>query len=149
MEGFGSLFKKQHIGQLVLVVVFIIYIIMGYETPEPVASLIDTMFGKVIVVVVSLSLFAYANPVLGVLGLYVAYDLLRRSTESTGSAALAAYMPSEAKKMNEFTAFNQFPYTLEQEIVKKMTPVNKSGFVENAATFKPLLDDYHDASPLM
>jgi len=58
------------------------------------------------------------------------------------------YIPSEETKMNQFTAFNQFPYTLEQEVVKKMAPIVQSGFVMNKASYNPLLDNLHDASPI-
>lgn len=98
MESFKSLFRKEHMGQLVLSILFIIYIIMGYEMPEPIATMIDTMAGKIIVVIVALSLFAYANPVVAILGLYVAYTILTRSSNATGSAALERYMPSEEKR---------------------------------------------------
>ena len=46
-----SLFKKQHMGELLLAILFIIYLIMGYKTPGPLANMIDTLYGKVIVVI--------------------------------------------------------------------------------------------------
>ena len=46
------------------------------------------------------------------------------------------------------TKNNQFPYTLEQEIVKKMAPVNKNNSTSSSYSFKPILDDLHDAAPL-
>lgn len=143
-----SLFKKQNVGQFVLVILFIIYLIMGYKVPDTFAGLIDSTVGKIVVVIMAISLFAYANPVLGVLGLFVAYDLIRKSSITTGTAGLEAYMPTEEKKMSQFTAFNQFPYTLEQEVVTKMAPLHTMGVINGPATFKPILDDYHDASPI-
>ena len=148
MESVNSLFKKDHMGQLLLSILFIIYIIMGYEVPEPVAGMIDTMIGKIVVVIVAISLFAYANPVLAILGLYVAYDIIKKSSQTTGTFALNNYLPSEEHKMSQFTAYNQFPYTLEQEIVKKMAPINKSGFMDGPASYKPFLEELHDASPI-
>ena len=50
--------------------------------------------------------------------------------------------------MSQFTAFNQFPYTLEQEVVAKMAPIVRSGSSLSSASYKPLLDNLHDASPL-
>ena len=121
---------------------------MGYDMPEPMATMVDTMAGKIIVVIIALSLFAYANPVIAILGLYVAYIIITRSSMATGSVALEKYMPSEEKKMSEFSAYNQFPYTLEQEVVKKMAPINKSSFLDEPATFKPMLENLYDASPI-
>ena len=146
MEYLKDLFEKKHISQLLLVILFIVYLIMGYKMPEGVANMIDTPVGKIIVSLVSLLLFAYSNPILGVLGIIVAYELIKRSSIKTGSAALEEYYPTEEKKWSPFTPAHQFPYTLEQEVVKKMAP-QKFNKYPAKASFKPLLDDLHDAAP--
>jgi len=148
MESFSSLFKKQHTGELILAILFIIYLIMGYKTPEPVANLVDSLIGKVVIFIIVIYLFNYSNPILAVLSLFVAFDLIRRSSTVTGIDALQKYAPTEEKKMSQFTAFNQFPYTLEQEVVAKMAPLVKSGSSISQASYKPLLEDLHDATPL-
>ena len=148
MESFSSLLKKEHMGELVLVVLFIIYLIMGSKTPEPVAGLVDTLVGKIVIFVTIIYLFMHANPILAVLALFVGFDLIRRSSMTTGIDALQRFAPSEEKKASQFTAFNQFPYTLEQEVVAKMAPVMKSGSSLSQASYKPLLDNLYDASPL-
>jgi hypothetical protein len=148
MESFSSLFKKEHMSELVLVIFFIIYLILGLKTPEPIANLIDTLVGKITILIIVLYLFMNANPILAVLSLFVAFDLIRRSSLATGIDALKKYAPSEEKKMTQFTAYNQFPYTLEQEVVAKMAPVMQSGSSITQASFKPILDDLHDASPV-
>jgi hypothetical protein len=135
-------------GELVLVVLFIIYLIMGSKTPEPVAGLVDTLVGKIVIFVTIIYLFMHANPILAVLALFVGFDLIRRSSMATGIDALQRFAPSEEKKASQFTAFNQFPYTLEQEVVAKMAPVMKSGSSLSQASYKPLLDNLYDASPL-
>jgi hypothetical protein len=148
MDSFSSLFKKQHIGEMILVILFVIYLIMGYPTPEPVANLVDSLVGKIIIIVIIITLFIYSNPILAILALFVAFDLMRRSSLSTGIDSLKKYMPTEDKKMSQFTAFNQFPYTLEQEVVKKMAPIIRSGSTLTTSTYKPLLENLHDASPI-
>jgi hypothetical protein len=148
MESFSSLFKKEHMGELVLVVLFIIYLIMGSKTPEPVAGMVDTLVGKIVIFITIIYLFMHANPILAVLALFVGFDLIRRSSMTTGIDALQRFAPSEEKKTSQFTAFNQFPYTLEQEVVSKMAPIMKSGSSLTQASYKPLLDNLYDASPL-
>jgi hypothetical protein len=148
MESFSSLLKKEHMGELVLVVLFIIYLIMGLKTPEPVAGMVDTLVGKIVIFITIIYLFMHANPILAVLALFVGFDLIRRSSMATGIDALQRFAPSEEKKSSQFTAFNQFPYTLEQEVVAKMAPVMKSGSSLSQASYKPLLDNLYDASPL-
>jgi hypothetical protein len=148
MESFSSLLKKEHMGELVLVVLFIIYLIMGSKTPEPVAGMVDTLVGKIVILITIIYLFMHANPILAVLALFVGFDLIRRSSMATGIDALQKYAPTEEKKSSQFTAFNQFPYTLEQEVVAKMSPIMKSGSSLSQASYKPLLDNLYDASPL-
>ena len=148
MDSFSSLFKKQHMGELLLIILFIIYLIMGYKTPEPIANLVDSLVGKVVIFIVVIYLFLNSNPILAVLALFVAFDLIRRSSVVTGIDALQRYAPSEEKKSSQFSAFNQFPYTLEQEVVKKMAPIIRSGSTLTKPSYKPLLENLYDAAPL-
>jgi hypothetical protein len=148
MDSFSSLFKKEHMGELILIILFIIYLIMGYKTPEPAASMIDSLVGKIVIFIIVICLFMYTNPILAILALFVAFDLIRRSSVSTGISALNRYEPTEKKKFSQFSAFNQFPYTLEQEVVKKMAPLVNSGSSLNPPSYKPLLENLHDAAIL-
>jgi len=149
MEFSQDLFKKKNMGELLLAILFIIYLIMGYKTPPALASIIDTTYGKVIVVIIMLMLFVYANPILGVLGFFVAYNLMTNSETVTETYALNNYMPTEEKKYTALSMYNQFPYTLEQEIVKKMAPINQADTSNmNTYSFTPVLDDLYDAAPI-
>jgi hypothetical protein len=140
-------FDKKHMPEVVLSVLFVFYLVMGYKMPEAIATMIDTTIGKITVVLVALMLFAYSNPVLGVLALLVAFQLIRSSSIKTGMAGLEEYYPTEAKKWSPFTPAHQFPYTLEQEVVKNMT-TQKFNTEYVKAPFRPTLDDTHDAAPL-
>ncbi len=148
MDSFTELFKKEHRGEFILVILMIIYLIMGLKTPDLIANLIDNLVGKVVIILIVIYLFMNSNPILAVLAALVAFDLMRRSSATTGIAALQKYAPTEEKKMSQFTAFNQFPYTLEQEVVDKMAPIVRSGSSLVPATYKPLLNNLYDASPL-
>ena len=148
MDSFTELLKKEHMGEFVLVILMIIYLIMGLRTPDLIANLIDNLVGKVVIILIVIYLFMHTNPILAVLSALVAFDLIRRSSATTGLAALQQYAPSEQKKMSQFTAFNQFPYTLEQEVVAKMAPIVRSGSSLNKAQYKPLLDNLYDAASL-
>lgn len=148
MESFTGFFKKEHTGEFILIVLMIIYLILGFKTPEMIATMVDNVIGKVVIILIVIYLFMYANPILAVLSALVAFDLMRRSNDTTGLGALSVYAPSEKKKMSQFSAFNQFPYTLEQEVVSKMAPIVRSGTSLTSASYKPLLDNLHDASSL-
>ena len=148
MDSFKELLKKDHTGEFILIILIIIYLIMGFKTPEIIAVMVDNVIGKVAIILIVLYLFLHANPILAVLAALVAFDLMRRSNDATGLGALSAYAPSEKKKMSQFTAYNQFPYTLEQEVVAKLAPIVRSGSSLNHPSYKPLLENLYDASPV-
>lgn len=138
-------FDKKNIPETILTVLFIIYLVIGYKMPECVATMIDSTLGKILVVLAALMLFAYSNPILGVLALLVAYQMIRGAAVKTGMAGLEEYYPTEAKKWSPFSPTHQFPYTLEQEVVKNMT-TQKFNTEYVKAPYRPTLDDTHDAS---
>jgi hypothetical protein len=148
MASLSSLLKKEHICELVLVILLIIYLILGFKTPQFIASVVDSLGGKIIILSIVIFLFMYSHPLLAVLALFVAFDLIRRSSMTTGIDALQRFAPSEEKKMSQFTAFNQFPYTLEQEVVTKMAPIMNSGTSLTQSSYKPLLDNLHEAATI-
>ena len=147
MDSLKDLFTKKNMPELVLVSLFVLYLVMGYQMPEQVATIVDSTIGKIVVVLVALMLFSHSKPILGILALLVAYQLIKSASVKTGMAGLEEYYPTESKKWTPFTPTNQFAYTLEQEVVKKMA--NQKFNTEYVkAPFRPILDDTHDASPL-
>jgi hypothetical protein len=135
-------------GELALAILLIVYLVLGFRTPDAVAGMVDSLVGKIVMFVVVIYLFLHANPLLAVLALFAAFDLMRRSSVATGIDALQKFAPSEEKRTSQFTAYNQFPYTLEQEVVAKMAPMVSAGSSLTQASYKPLLDNLYDASPV-
>lgn len=143
-----NLLRKDKRAELILTILFIIYFVMGYNTPEPIAKVVDTMVGKIVIFIAVIALFMYTNPILAVLGLLVAFDLMRRAALATGNDAVRNYLPNEERKTSQLNAYNQFPYTLEQEMVKKMTPAVHNSSAMTKASFSPVLENLYDASPV-
>ena len=148
MEYLNNLLEKKNMPQLLLSILFILYLVLRLRMPSNIANVIDTSFGKIIICILALGLFAYSNPILGILGIIVAYELIKTSSMVTGTSALAKYYPTETKKWSPFSATHQFPYTLEQEMVKKMAPIRPPNYVNTPSTFKPILDNLYDAAPV-
>lgn len=148
MESMSSLFEKKQSSELILSGLFIIYLIMGFTMPAPVANMVDTLFGKVLVVLSSLALFIYGNPVLGVLGLMVAYKLITTASLTTGTGPMERFEPTEARKWQKFAPIHQFPHTLEQEVVNKMAPIVRKDMLAAKAPYRPTLEDFHDAQSI-
>ena len=137
--------KKGH--QLVLAVLFIVYILFPISTPDVLSSAVDSMVGRIVVILIALSTFVHSSPVVGILGLVVAFILIKRSEGSDVSYALKNYIPTEKTKSNDLNIFNQFPVTLEEEVVQKMAPIVTSPPPENS-NFKPVLDPLYSAAPI-
>jgi hypothetical protein len=139
-------FNNKNILQAILTVLFVFYLITDKKLPIPVANLIDTPLGKVIVVMLALSLFAYANPLLAILGMCVAYFMINSATIQTGTYGLEEYTPTESKKWASFESRKHHSYTLEEEIVKERASQRfNTSFVKTP--WRPILDDTHNASP--
>lgn len=137
--------KYQTQQHLVLAILLITYIFVNVQVPHSIATLVDTTLGKVAVVLGALSMFR-VNMVIGLLGLAAGYQLLMRSSLTSGTFAIHNYLPSEASKVIDFSRYNDFPPTLEEEMVEKMAPI----VVDDSSSldYKPVLDGLHDAAPI-
>ena len=148
-----KLLKKNPTENLVLVVVFIIYAMFNIETPYPIAKYIDTFWGHFILIGLYGIMAMNVHPIISILGIYVLYLLFKRSAISTGTTAVLNYLPSESNKLtemvklNQLTPFNQFPVTLEEEIVQKMAPLQQGGPL-GQKTYKSVADETHDAASI-
>ena len=148
MESLRKLIKKESMAENLLIGLFVIFIILGKPLPHDLSVLVDTQIGTISVVLLALSLFAYSNQVLAIIGLVVAFEIIRRSANYTGSSALNLYNPNEEKKWESVKEVNKVLYTLEQEVIKNMAPTISPDVFGTAPTFKPMLDNIHDAGPL-
>lgn len=170
-------FVSEKPSQLSLGVIFVIYILFNVQTPDFLAEMIDNIFGKVLVIVIAAVLFMKTNPVIGVLGFVVAYQIIKTSSVATGTYGMKHYLPSESSKMNEMRSFNDesvappaimhqmkscgcsgtcscltvaktnFNGALEEEMVDKMAPLVIKG-PDSKLEYKPVLDGQHGASLL-
>lgn len=126
-----------------LVLLMSIFIVFDIQIPNSVAQLIDSVLGKIVVIMAALSLLK-VHPLVGVLGLVAAYVLIERSTTSTGTGPIQKYNPSEKKRAQEMTSMNQFPMTVEEEIIQNMLPVTSPDIIP--PEYKPTQEDLHNAS---
>ena len=132
-------------GQTLLFILFVIYIIFNIPTPEPIATMIDSTFGYVIIIVLFAFMAVNLNPLVTLVGIFAIYLLFKRSSISTGSLAMTKFLPSENIKTQHLSAFNQFPVTLEEEVVQRMAPL-QPGPAMGPKSFTPVLNDLHNAT---
>lgn len=132
-------------GQFLLFILFVLYIIFNIQTPEPIASIVDSTLGYVVVIGLFALMAVNLHPVVTLVGIFAIYLLFKRSSISTGSLAMTKFLPTENVKSQYLSAFNQFPVTLEEEVVQQMAPL-QSGPSMGPKSFSPILNDLHDAA---
>ena len=139
--------SKMEFGMLAL---FIIYLVMDIYPPEIMASYIDTSIGMVGILLLTLYVFMNYSPVLGVVFLFVAYEIVRRSARVNNRVPMIMYTPSQAKKDAELSAMNPpVAASLEEEVVEQMAPVGKSSLISyTMSEYKPVSSDIHNASAI-
>lgn len=134
--------------QLVLAVLLIVFILADVSLPGPLANMVDSVTGNIVVGLLALALFANGNPLLGMLGLVATYMLVSRSGRMSGGGhAAKKHMVSENSKVMDFSKYNDYPVSLEEEMVEKMAPLVKHPPAINV-DYKPVLDKLHDAAPV-
>ena len=135
--------KKFDAMDVLLLALFVAYIVFPVPTPEAMVPLVDSPLGMLVMFVVTVSLFVYRSPILGVLYIFVAYELLRRThhhnvmvqsqlrnpvipTQHSVNRMPRA-VPTQEEKNLELQAMNPpSSETLEEEIVAKEMPVGVS-----------------------
>ncbi len=129
--------------EVILFVLFVAYLVFQPSTPPVLTPFIDNMFGTVVVISLALYMFLYMHPILGVLGIFVAYEIIRRT--STKTIAMVQYSPDQPKKDKEFARMNPpKDKTLEEDVVAKMAPISDGGVI--VADYSPVSDDVRGAS---
>jgi len=135
---------KKDTHHYVLAVLLIIFIVSDVRIPGVVGELVDTALGKIVVVMVALSLFG-AHPVVGAIGLVAAYQLVMRSQ---GHQSAALYIPSEIKKSRTLSAINKFPVTIEEEVISKQIPYVFKNTSQGNDPYKGVQDKLYGAAKL-
>jgi hypothetical protein len=143
-----NLFKSFSQLEILLLVIFILYIVLPIQTPNFLASAIDSSLGMLTIFIVTVYLFFHVNPILAVVYIFVAYELLRRSAHKTGGVSLIQYTPTQARKDSELKAMNPpLAETLEEQIVQKMAPIGHSDpSIFTSSSYKPVADDIKNAA---
>ena len=132
-------------GQFLLLVIFVLYIIFNVRTPEPFASMIDSTLGYVIIISLFDLMAINLHPIIAVVGVFAIYLLFKRSSIASGSLAMTKFLPTENVKSQYLSAFNQFPVTLEEEVVQQMAPL-QAGPAMAPKSFLPIMNNLHNAT---
>jgi len=140
--------------EIVLAVLFVLFVVVPLRIPPFLAEFFDSALGVLLLFLVALYLFIYHNPIVGILFLFVSYELVRRSSQVTSSSALVHHSPSQTKKDKELKELNDeseshMATSLEQEMVLLRAPPKSDNdaaapYVESQ--YKPVADKLNGAS---
>ena len=131
--------KEFSILEIITLGVLSIFIIIPLYPPIPLAEQINTPLGNLAVLVISLALLSNVKPVIGIVGLYAAFQLVYRSSSHIVPKNNFA-IPETRKEFDKMASHNQFPVTLEEEVVQKRVPINNESIQTIGESYKPVYD---------
>lgn len=131
-----------------ILVLFIVYLVFDIYPTDSIAKCVDTPIGMAVTLIITLYMFMAFSPILGVIALFVAYEVIRRSALINNRVAMIQYTPTQTRKNEELAEMNPpQPETLEEEMVNSMAPIGKSSVISyQTSEFKPVAQDTHGAS---
>jgi len=136
-------FEKMH--QFVIAILLVLYLLFDIETPMYLANLVDTTLGNIVVWLLVVTIFFSSNIIVGLLSVVAGYELIQRSRSVTGNLQLEQINNAEKIKLDMLDNYNNYPVTLEEEVVSKMAPlVNENSY--STSNYQPVLNNLHDAS---
>lgn len=139
--------------EIAALVIFVIYIIFPFKSPAFLSGTINTPIGLIVLLVVTLYLFFYTNPILGIVYIFVAYELIRRSSlVRMGSADnyMIRSSPSEIQRAIEMNQMNpERVVTLEEDVISKMAPAQIFNDNTIDSGFKPVAERVVGASKFL
>jgi len=151
-----SLLKKITLPEILVLAVFVLYLVFPVSTPSDLAPYIESPLGMLVIFAIAIGLFVYTNPCLGVLFLFVAYTLLRRSTVVKNTTHYVQHTKSSNQKSSDAekqiidatppheeprnaNPGSSQPITLEEEVVMERAPIGKTEKLAIIQTsFKPV-----------
>ena len=141
--------KKTSPIQLIVLVLVVMFILYDTSLPADIEDFIREPFGKFVLLVIVLGSFASFGVVVGFLVMIASYEMIRRSVETHQSKMKSKLMryPSKLYEDNHsLSAMNQFPITLEEEVIHNMVPLVKGDL--GPKTYKPTVSEIDGTTQL-
>jgi len=145
MKGFKQLMSSKNPIECVLLLLIVIYIIGDFKTPSCVVTLINSLFGRVLLIVVAIYCLCHVNPIIAVLMVYALYELNNRTNDAYGMRLV----PSEQCKFKNIETDNSFKDTLEEDIINNSLPLrDRHGAPDSSINYEPTMTYDGNASPI-
>jgi len=127
---FVNPFKDFSLLEYITLGIFILYVVFPIQTPTLAKGYITSPIGLIVLFSVAAALFLYSRPVLAVLFVLVAYELLRRSSNE------ASYQAKDSVADNTVQEYNYVADKVAHDSVN-----HPSSIQEHLDTQQPRLDD--------
>ena len=130
---FKQIFKSLTKLEIILLVVFIIYIIFPVDTPTIFVDYVDSPLGMLTIFIITIYLFFHTNPIIAIIYVLVAYELLRRTSQNKGKVVLKqynSYTNTTQSYTPDVTNSNDQPTLNPDEITKKTVSFNENANTE-------------------
>jgi len=136
--------------EMLALVIYVAFLITyKIDIPANIAKIVDTLYGNVLVILVFGTFYMSGHPIVGIVGLLVAYELIRRSSNTARIEKVINETQSETQKLQDMKEMNKDqqtnnPPTLEEETVGEIKDFVVGNPVESSV--EPLLHDLHNAT---
>ena len=127
----------------------LMFILYDTSLPADIEDFVQQPFGKFVLLVIVLGSFAGFGVVVGFLVMIAAYELLRRAGETHQGKITSKLLKTPSKVYGDnqsLSAMNQFPITLEEEVIHNMVPLVKGDL--GAKTYKPTVSEIDGTTEL-
>lgn len=167
-------FKRFTVPEIILLIVFIVYILFPIATPHWLKPMVNSSLGIMVMFALCISLFIYTNPSLGIVSVFVAYEMMRRSAvginymntpsvDMAGEVSARAEQPPQHQPTSHADIIraplnivpepaeeppHRFAYqTLEEEVILRRAPIGVSEPLQmTSSSFQPITSDLKNAS---
>lgn len=134
--------------EMILFMLFVAYISFKPVSPPVLSSLIDTPIGTAVVIMLTVYMFLFTHPILGILSIFVAYELIRRNNKMTLS--MIQYTTVKQPKIDPVIQEivpepepEEVHATLEETVINDMAPIPIDALGHR---IEPVLESVHNAS---
>lgn len=141
-----KMFQTKAPFEILLGLGFLSFLLFPRMIPINIAKFIESSLGIIVLLSIAILFFVYAHILISILFVFVAYELIRRSSKSSKQLNDLRYSPSQNTRDNIMQSLNSTEITLEEEMVSRMTPLISNEFIES--TYKSVYDDDHHAFKL-
>ena len=147
MDAVKHIFKGIKTNEIFIMCILSIYIIFDIRTPQVLAEFVDNLLFKSIATIIIITCYFFHSKLVFVLLLVAFWEFIKRAKKTNQFKPVYKYLPTHDKKDKTLNALNQFPHTLEEEMVSTMAPLVRHSLIDDPS-FLPILDNDGFAAPI-